>query len=133
MNAVRKPPRYFLAFPSVEAVVIVAELNGKELPPLAWSPMEIEVTGALRKGENRLRLTLVNSLRNLLGPHHHAGGELTGVGPDTFGGSGSWCAGGRGEPDWYDVRLTGRTGVWRDDYHCIPFGLLEPVRLIRRG
>ncbi len=133
MKAVSKKSRYFLAFPAVEAVVVEAELNGKRLPPLAWSPMEIDVTGALRPGTNRLHLVLTNSLRNLLGPHHHAGGELTGVGPDSFGGSGSWCAGARGEGNWYDVRLSGKPGVWRDDYHCIPFGLLEPVRLIRRG
>jgi len=135
LKRVERRGRYAFALPAVEAIVVEAELNGKPLSPVAWSPMEIEVpAGALRQGTNRLVLVMTNSLRNLLGPHHHAGGELTSVGPDCFSGSGGWFAGPGGQSDWYDVRLRGgETRVWRDDYYCIPFGLLEPVRLIRRG
>jgi hypothetical protein len=116
----------WLKFPDVEAVVVAAELNGVALLPATWSPWEIDLAGALRSGKNQLKLVLVNSLRNLLGPHHHFGGELAGVGPDSFTGRTTWTGPGTGEPDWYDVRLSGPTGIWRDDYHCIPFGLLQP-------
>jgi len=116
--------RYFLKLSSVEATVVAPELNGKPLRPAAWSPWEIEITEALRTGANELTLTLVNTLRNLLGPHHHRDGELTLVGPDSFTGRTTWTGGGPGEDDWYDVRLRGETKIWRDDYHFVPFGLL---------
>jgi hypothetical protein len=116
----------WLKFPDVEAVVVQAELNGVALAPTAWSPWEIDLSGALRDGKNHLKLVLVNSLRNLLGPHHHFGGELAGVGPDSFTGRTTWTGPGTGESNWYDVRLSAPTGIWRDDYHCIPFGLLQP-------
>ena len=121
--------RVRLTFPAMEAIVAVVELNGRALPPVAWSPWEVDVTDALKPGENALKITLVNSLRNLLGPHHHAIGELTSVGPVNFGGGNGWPVYGPGDDNWYDVRLTREPKLWRDDYHCIPFGFLEPPAL----
>lgn len=118
--------RYFLTFPCVEAVVVRATLNGVELPPTAWSPWEIEITGALREGSNKLELVLTNSLRNLLGPHHHREGELIEVGPSSFTGLPDWPTRGGGERNWYDLRMNKAATIWRDDYHMIPFGLLSP-------
>jgi hypothetical protein len=75
-----------------------------------------------------VEIELTNSLRNLLGPHHHPGGELNEVGPVSFTGNSGWPSNnkGGGESDWYDLRLTGKPTYWRDDYYLIPFGLLEP-------
>jgi len=86
----------------------------------------VDITGALREGENALKITLVNSLRNLLGPHHHAGGELTEVGPVSFTGGSGWPSNTGGERDWFDLRPGREPKFWRDDYHCIPFGFLSP-------
>jgi len=124
--------RYDLVFPVSEAIVIHAELNGKTLSPIAWSPWRVDITEALQEGENRLKITLVNSLRNLLGPHHHRDGELIGVGPASFTGRTTWTGGGPGDMDWYDVRLTREPSIWRDDYHCIPFGLLSEPEIVSR-
>lgn len=121
--------RYVLVFPDAEAVVIRASVNGTALPPAAWSPWEIDITDAVRPGENTLTLTLVNSLRNLLGPHHHIGGELIAVGPVSFTGRGGWPSLPEGDNDWYDVRKNGTPKIWTDDYHHIPFGLLTPPRI----
>lgn len=124
--------RHVLTFPDVEAIVAVVELNGKRLPPAVWSPWEVDVTEALREGPNTLKVTLVNSLRNLLGPHHHAMGELTSVGPVSFTGGVGWPTNLGGERDWYDIRLTREPKLWRDDTQCIPFGFLSPPVLERR-
>ncbi|MEK6794672.1 MAG: glycosyl hydrolase [Spirochaetota bacterium] len=121
-----KGRRYVLTFPDAEATVITAVVNGKKLPPTAWSPWEIDITSAVRAGENSMTLTLVNSLRNLLGPHHHIGGELIAVGPVSFTGRGGWPSLTDGDNDWFDVRKNGTTKIWTDDYHHIPFGLLTP-------
>jgi hypothetical protein len=125
--------RYDLVFPEVEAVVIHVELNSRVLPPLAWSPWRVDITEALQEGDNQLKITLVNSLRNLLGPHHHRDGELIRVGPASFTGLTTWTGGGPGDEDWYDVRLSREPRIWRDDYHCIPFGLLTYPVIVSRS
>lgn len=117
--------RYFLVFPKVEAIAIEVEFNGSRLTPLVWSPYEVEITDVLRRGSNEVKITLVNSLRNLLGPHHHRDGELIGVGPVSFTGSGGWPDPWQGEEDWYEARKTGKANIWRDDYYMVPLGLLQ--------
>ena len=32
--------------------------------------------------------------------------------------------------DWFDLRKTGKTRLWRDDYFCVPFGLMEAPVLV---
>jgi hypothetical protein len=121
-----KAKRYFISFPSFEAIVVKVKINEKEFDPLLYSPWEIDITGAIREGDNRVEVELTNSLRNLLGPHHHTGGELTEVGPVTFTGNPGWPSNNGGQSNWYDIRLSGKPLLWRDDYYLIPFGLLEP-------
>ncbi len=118
--------RYFISFPSFEAIVLKVKINGKEYAPLLYSPWETEITDAVKDGENIVEIELTNSLRNLLGPHHHTGGELTGVGPVTFTGNPGWPSNTDGESNWYDLRKNGRTKYWSDDYYLVPFGLLKP-------
>jgi hypothetical protein len=123
--------RYRLAFPAFEAVVLNVSVNGQACPPLFASPWEADVTAALKPGKNAVRVSLTNSLRNQMGPHHHKGGEHTAVGPATFRANHYWPNKEAGERDWYDARLGGKAKVWRDDYYCIPFGLLQPPALLK--
>ncbi len=58
-------------------------VNGKPIKTLMWTPFELDLTPHLEAGKNTITLTLVNNLRNLLGPHHHTDGELLSLGP--------WC------------------------------------------
>jgi hypothetical protein len=121
-----KAKRYFISFPSFEAIVLKVKINDMEFDPLLYSPWELEITGAVQEGNNRVEIELTNSLRNLFGPHHHTGGELNAVGPVTFTGNPGWPSNTGGESNWYDIRLSGKPVFWRDDYYLIPFGLLEP-------
>jgi len=132
LPAIQAGKKYFLAFPLFEAVVLNVTVNGQACPPLVASPWETDVTAALRPGKNTVRVALTNSLRNLLGPHHHKGGEHTSVGPATFRANHYWPNREPGEVDWYDARREGRAKIWRDDYYMIPFGLLEPPVLVER-
>lgn len=131
LDRVEAGKRYLLAFPYFEAVVLNVTVNGKACPPLFASPWETDVTAALRPGKNEVRISLTNGLRNLMGPHHHKGGELTAVGPATFRCNNGWPNREPGEAKWYDARLGGNAKVWRDDYYMIPFGLLEPPVLVK--
>lgn len=135
MRGVEKGRRYILKFPLSEAIVIKVNLNGKDLPPVAWSPWETDITDALVNGNNTITLTLINSLRNLLGPHHNAEGELLSLSPESFIGRSTWTTRRQGENDWYERRLKGpgNTNIWRDDYCVIPFGLLEDAVIAERN
>lgn len=118
--------RYFISFPKFEAVVIQVKINEKEFAPLLYSPWKVDITDAIKEGDNQVEVILTNSLRNLFGPHHHTGGELTGVGPVSFTGNPGWPSNTGGQTDWYKIRLTGQPRYWSDDYYLVPFGLLEP-------
>ena len=132
ITTIDKELRYFVTLDNTEAQVIIATVNGKQLPPVAWSPWEVEITNAISNGTNSISFEITGSLRNLLGPHHHRDGELIMVGPESFSGVTTWLGGGPGEPDWFDKRFTKETKIWRDDYHCIPFGFLSKPRIVGR-
>ncbi len=64
--------------------VVRVSLDGSTQATLLWGPYKVTLPADLTPGEHRIRLTLVNNLRNLLGPHHHVAGELLGVAPPHF-------------------------------------------------
>lgn len=132
IQTIDKNARYFIQMEDSETQVVVITLNGKKLPPVAWSPWEIDITETMIQGTNKISFEITGSLRNLLGPHHHRDGELVMVGPESFQGVTTWLGGGPGEPDWYDKRKTKEAKIWRDDYHCIPFGFLSAPKVIER-
>ena len=63
---------------------IRVNVNGTDVATVMWAPYSVDLTPYLHEGDNRIKLTLVNNLRNLLGPHHHVGGELLAVAPPHF-------------------------------------------------
>ena len=63
---------------------IRVKVNGKAVDTRLWAPFDIDLSKYLVAGENTVELTLINNLRNLLGPLHHTSGEIFGVGPYSF-------------------------------------------------
>jgi len=63
--------------------VVHLEANGKSKTCL-WCADKIPVGDILHKGENILNITIVNNLRNLLGPHHLVDDPDIGIGPGSF-------------------------------------------------
>jgi hypothetical protein len=59
-------------------------VNGKPIKTLMWAPFTVDISEHMAIGKNTVELTLVNNLRNLMGPHHHTGGELFEVYPSSF-------------------------------------------------
>ena len=101
-------------------------LNGEYRGVIAWEPPELAI-GPLKDGVNELRLELVNTIRNLIGPYHRPKGEYG----EAWGGYGypnlPWL-GAVDEntrkviPDWQDHRIPD-TSAWIEDYMLVPFGL----------
>ena len=96
--------RAVLRIKDLSAVVAMVLVNGEEAGYVFTKPYEIEVTGLIEGGTtNTIEVRLVNSLRNLLGPHHHRAGEPTFVGPEAFSDELNWT----------------------EAYHFVPYGLGE--------
>lgn len=64
--------------------VVKVKINGEVVKKLMWEPYMIDLSSYLNRGENELELSLINNLRNLLGPHHLAEGETYLCGPHSF-------------------------------------------------
>ncbi len=76
--------RIFLVLNGLNATVAQVKLNGRDVGYIFLKPHEVEITDFVKPGVNEIEIVLVNTLRNLLGPHHHKAGELTAVGPYSF-------------------------------------------------
>ena len=63
---------------------IKLRVNGNDAGTLLWEPYELDLREYLKVGENELELTLVNNLRNMMGPHHCGDGECIHPGPVSF-------------------------------------------------
>ena len=118
----RRPP----ATTSImNAIVAKVRLNGYACGDIVWNPFRSDLTEHVQEGENLLEVELVNSLRNLLGPHHNTRGELVSVGAGDFTGRDGWSQ--KGDGNWLELRKHGKARAWTDDYFCVPFGLTRPA------
>ena len=75
---------YRLKFQKSGINAVLVKVNGSDAGNLIWNPLELDLSNLLKKGENEIELTIVNNLRNLLGPHHLEEGECLCVGPGQF-------------------------------------------------
>lgn len=130
LPAVEPDRHYFIDLAECEAIVTEVYVNEQLAGTLSWAPYTVDITPYLKEGQNAIRLRMRNSLRNLLGPHHHQGGELIKVGPNSFTGAGGFPDG-RGESNWYDLRKgKAELAIWTDRYYHIPFGMVGNVRIL---
>lgn len=73
-----------LKFDKLMACHATIRINDKLAGELYWHPFELNLAGFLKPGENTIEIELINSLRNLLGPHHLEEGESGQVTPISF-------------------------------------------------
>jgi len=67
---INESERLFLNIEGFEGVFSETEINNRKVGNIAWKPYRIDITDYAWKGENRVVISLTNSLRNLLGDHH---------------------------------------------------------------
>ncbi len=102
-SEVSESKRYWLELNNVEDIGIAAvELNGKNLGIVWTKPFRIEITKALKAGQNQLEITVVNSWRNRL-------------------------VGDRGKPQ--EQRYTQTNISIRNDWKLLRSGLMGPVEI----
>ena len=67
-----------------DTIISEHSINNTDVGMLFWAPYELDVTDKLKKGLNKLSVTLTNSCRNMFGPHHNLECEPYGVGPHSY-------------------------------------------------
>ena len=118
-----------ISFGHLDAITARVWLNGKPVEHLFNSrPLTADISGMLHQGENHIEVELRNSLRNLLGPHHHTMGELCSVGPYSF--ISRDFEPGKYVPDinWSLPKNRAKQASWTDDYFLVRFGLSDGIK-----
>lgn len=93
--------RVYFEIDNFDANAIDVWVNMECMGRILWKPYRVDITDRVLDGENRIRLAVVNSCRNLLGPHHYAKKKMEWVGPDEFR----------------------HTNLWTDKYMLVPLGI----------
>ncbi len=96
-------------------------VNDKEVATVMYPPYEVDISDHLVKGENKLTLTLLNNLRNMMGPHHLKIGECMAVCPSSFFKESNIFI----HPVGADSSCHDLLEQWDDDYCLVHFGLGE--------
>jgi len=77
--------------PEAKGSLFSVYVNGNGPVPICWHPLEADVTGSVKDGENEIAIEVVSTLGNTFGPlHHMLGDALTFVGPNTFVDQENW-------------------------------------------
>ncbi len=104
-----------IVFENLYANSAEVKINGRAIALLLYPDYRLRIPeGVLQQGSNTLEITLVNSLRNMLGPFHLEAGEPMAVGPNSF----------QKEPDAIFRPIPSQ--IWNPDYCFLRFGLTQP-------
>lgn len=82
--------RATLKVEGLHAAMAEAYVNNEKAGELFLHPLELDVTRHLVRGRNVLRLRLVGTMRNSLGPLHFRGGDPPFISPETFADEQNW-------------------------------------------
>jgi hypothetical protein len=117
-------------FEHLDAITARVWLNGKPVEHLFNSrPLTAGISGMLHQGTNHIEVELRNSLRNLLGPHHHTIGEHCSICPYSFISRdfepGTYLP----DLEWSKPENRVKQKSWTDDYFMVKFGLSAGIKL----
>ena len=100
--------------------VVKLKVNGKDVATKLYAPYNVELGDYLVEGKNKFEITIINNLRNMMGPHHLKNEEERWVSPGTFYKESNIFEHPRGVgADCHDVLPN-----FRDAYLLVNFGLL---------
>ena len=89
-------------------------VNGKAVATKMFPPYDVDITDYLTTGVNTLEITILNNLRNMMGPHHLKIGECVCVNPkEFFKESNVFAHPTSNDPECHDVL------PWWDDGICL--------------
>lgn len=123
---------YQLCIKELNACLAHIKVNGKYCGMICCYPYGLSIKDAVKEGSNTLEITLVNTLRNLLGPYHNPKGEIGNL----FGGGyvhqdAAWVGGSIDDLEWFENR-NHDTALWTDSYMQMPFNVKDPTIIISK-
>ncbi len=68
----------------------IVYVNDREAGKVMLPPYEVEVTDGIKHGINKIKIVLVGTLRNALGPLHYEGGDPAYIRRETFRDPSHW-------------------------------------------
>lgn len=83
---------YLLRLDSLKGSLAAVTVNGKDAGIVYTEPYQLDISTLLKKGKNRIGVTVVGSLRNLMGPHYKSYRPGY-TGPDSWNGVTSYPPG----------------------------------------
>ena len=97
------------------------KVNGEDVATKLYAPYRVELGEYLHEGENELEITIVNNLRNMMGPHHLAKEEERWVHPGLFYKESNIFA----HPEGAGADCHDRLSVFDDRYMLVYYGLTD--------
>lgn len=102
--------RYEIDLSGATGSVFSVSVNDAEVGAIPFPPFRGDITGALKNGDNIIEIEVAGTLRNALGPHHQKDTDnIKLAGPEQF------CD----------------ESNWTDSYNFVPYGFIEPPKLIK--
>lgn len=100
-------------------------VNGVNVGDINRAPAQIDIGGALKKGENVVQIKLYTTIHNIIGPFHRPGGDIGNVfvgsyrNPDA-----AWLSVDTDKPGW-ETRMADFYPKWTDRYNVVPLGVKD--------
>lgn len=66
------PERLAVRLGKWNGTMAAVKVNGKPVGVIAYDPYELDISKYAMAGKNSIEITVIGSLKNLLGPHHHS-------------------------------------------------------------
>lgn len=115
----------------LDGCICHVKVNGIDCGSMCSYPLRVDISKAVKEGENTISFELVNTLRNLLGPWHRADGEIGAIRSHYGDPDSGWMGiAYNNDTHWYDHRVPD-TKFWTDSYMLTPLGL-RGIRLEKK-
>ena len=101
---------YEIEILSARGSVLYVTVNETEVGAVPFHPYRADITGALVKGTNTIKIEVISTLRNTFGPLHHKDGDNLN----------------RTEPEQFCDEAS-----WTDSYQFADYGFINPPKLIK--
>jgi len=96
--------KIYFELDELNAALAVVYVNGTKAGEIFLRPYKLDISDYIKNGYNKIRVVLVGTLRNTLGPLHNK----------------------EGDPKWTDADAFISKNIWTDKYMLRPFGFKNP-------
>ena len=121
ISKIKENERYYFNIENLFTTIAKIKINNQDAGIIAWRPYRLDITDYIWEGQNWIEISLINSLRNLLGGIHFI--------PSKNMPGGQWSQ--KANPrigdgsEWYKNREKNK--YWSDDYFFRPLGVGNTV------